>query len=160
MVGYASTVRMPSFAYPPSARPRNYWFPYPRAGELVPADKLFQPLLKEIELLELTTIFYLVHPPERNNSAGVGVRVGAASAIYAQEYTLNRISSRILLGSIGRILMTAFCACLRGVGCRNLDRRGQSFPLRFVGKHLLHRRYPRDHHRFGGHSVRLSAVAR
>ena len=35
----------------------------PEGRGTVPADKLLQPLLKEIELLELTAIFYLMQPP-------------------------------------------------------------------------------------------------
>lgn len=35
----------------------------PWGKRTVPTEKLFQPLLKEIELLELTTILYLMQPP-------------------------------------------------------------------------------------------------
>src|ERR1700689_1999927 len=33
MVGYATTLRSPSFAYPSSTRPRNYWFGRPKVEE-------------------------------------------------------------------------------------------------------------------------------
>ena len=46
----------------------------------VPADKLLQPLLKDIELLEFTTIFNLMQPTQRNNQARIGIGVGMMTA--------------------------------------------------------------------------------
>lgn len=46
----------------------------------VPADNFLQPLLKEIELLEFTTIFNLMQPTQRNNQARIGIGVGMMTA--------------------------------------------------------------------------------
>lgn len=43
----------------------------PEGGGTVPADNFSQPLLKEIELLEFTTILQLMKPAQGNNPARV-----------------------------------------------------------------------------------------
>lgn len=70
-VGYAPTLRLPSFACLPSTRPRNYWLRSLAEIRAVPADSFFQPQLKDIELLEFTTILLLMKSAQRDNLACV-----------------------------------------------------------------------------------------